>query len=46
MEKVLQYYGFKVRHVTLIQTSNIGFLGVFIPSNSGHSVTEVLTSKG
>ena len=44
-EQSLQYYGFKVRHIFLLnQESN--FLDILKPGIPSHATTEVLTSKG
>jgi len=46
MEQTLRHYGFKVRHVHLHVTDNIGFANLLIPRTRSHAVNEVLTSKG
>ena len=45
IEQTLQYYGFKVRHVFLINISS-NFLEIFKPKTPSHAVTDVFTSKG
>ena len=46
-EQALQYYGFKVRHVFLNQTSSLtNYMSLLIPGSPSHAVTEVFTSKG
>ena len=39
IEKTLQYYGFKVRHVHLNHTNNRGILNILIPNTSSHAVS-------
>lgn len=46
IEQSLQFYGFKVRHVFLIQSSNLGLLTIVLKKSYSHAATEVLTSKG
>ena len=45
-EQALKYYGFKVRHIHLNHSENIGLLNTLIPGTPSHASTEVLTSKG
>ncbi len=45
-EQLLQIYGFKVRHIHLNHTSNLGYFNLLIPGTPSHASTEVLTSKG
>ena len=45
MEQAFKYYGFKTRHVFLIDSVKDGILSIFL-KNSSHAVSEVLTSKG
>lgn len=46
MEQTLRHYGFKVRHVHLHKTDNIGFANLLIPRTNSHATNEVLSSKG
>ena len=46
MEQTLRHYGFKVRHVHLHKTDNLGFANLFVPRTSSHATNEVLSSKG
>lgn len=46
IEQSLQYYGFKVRHVFLINSSNLGLFTIILKKSNSHAATEVLTSKG
>ena len=46
IEKALQYYGFKVRHVHLNSASQYGFLSFLIPGTPSHSTLEAKTMRG
>jgi hypothetical protein len=48
IEKILRYYGFKTRHISIYSTKNTGsiFKSLVTPGINSHALSEVLTSKG
>jgi len=46
MEQTLRHYGFKVRHIHLHKTDNLGFANLLVPRTASHAANEVFTSKG
>lgn len=47
IEKVLIYYGFKTRHLSIYSNENMSFLKTLLsPQSPSHATTEVKTSKG
>lgn len=46
IEKALEYYGFKVRHLFLLKNKNNSWLNILKRGHPSHSVTEVFTKKG
>ena len=48
IEKILNFYGFKTRHVAIYSTvsSPFALLSLVTPGINSHAVTEVKTSKG
>ena len=48
IEKILRFYGFKTRHISIYSTKETGSIlkSIFTPGINSHALTEVKTSKG